>query len=310
MTQSHQTAKKNPSLSAIVTGAAGGLGRAIALRLAQAGWRTALVDVQLEGLRETAALVEQAGGTARVERLDVTQSDEWSALVERLRRDWPQLDLLVNNAGVCCSGDIGDFSLADWRWVIDVNLFGAIHGCHACRDWLVSNPRGAHVVNVASAAAIAQAPGMGAYNVSKAAVVALSETLYAELRPLGVGVTAVCPGFFATNLLAGGRFHAPDHRAAADRLMQRARISADDVARAVVLAVTRKPLYLMIPARVRIFWRLRRLCPTLTMRLVSWFVGRMRSAADTSVPVAPASAKVDAAAVNASTGPRPSAGAR
>jgi NAD(P)-dependent dehydrogenase (short-subunit alcohol dehydrogenase family) len=257
----------------IITGAASGLGRALAVRLAQDGWQIALADIDLPGCRETAALVEQAGGAARVEQLDVTDPQAWSDLVERLQREWDHLDLLVNNAGVACSGEIGDLPLANWHWAIDVNLFGVIHGCHACRDWLVRNPRGSHVVNIASAAAIVSAPTMAAYNVSKAGVVALSETLYAELRGRGVGVTVVCPGFFATNLLAGARFHTDAERDSAGRLMNGARLSAEVVARAIVRAISRKQLYLVLPARARIYWRLRRLWPTAMMKLVARIAG-------------------------------------
>jgi NAD(P)-dependent dehydrogenase (short-subunit alcohol dehydrogenase family) len=262
--------------TAIVTGAASGLGRAISVRLARDGWQIVLADVDLAGCGQTAVLVEQAGGLARVEQLDVTSAAEWARLVERLRSDGIELDLLVNNAGVAGCGAIGDFSLSDWRWTIDVNLFGAIHGCHTCRDWLVSNPHGGYVVNIASVAAIVAAPTMGAYNVSKAGVLALSETLYAELRPLGVGVTVVCPGFFATNLVATGRFQTADQRAMAVRLMQNARISADDVAEALVRAMRRRRLYVVLPARARIYWRLRRLWPAAMMKFVAWVSGERK----------------------------------
>ena len=120
--------------------------------------------------------------------------------VGRLRADWPQLDLLVNNAGIGVQGNIGECPIDDWRHVVDVDLFGAIYGCHFCRDWLVANPEGSHVINVASAAAFFNSPGMGPYSVSKAGILSLSETLYAELRPRGVGVSVVCPGFFPTNV--------------------------------------------------------------------------------------------------------------
>ncbi len=276
---------------AIVTGAASGLGRALAVRLAERGWHVALADVDIAGCGETAALVERAGGTARVERLDVTKPDEWTDLVERLQRDWPQLDLLVNNAGVACSGDVGDLPLENWRWALETNLFGAIHGCHACRDWLVRNPRGSSIVNIASAAAIVCAPSMGPYNVSKAGVVALSETLYAELLASSVGVTVVCPGFFASNLLTGARFQTTRESESAARFMQGARVSADDVARAILRAIARKQLYLVLPARARFYWRLRRLWPATMMKLMARIAGRAR-AEDARVAKAITAAKV------------------
>ena len=241
----------------------------------RSGWQLALADIDLAGCRDTAALVETAGGVARVEQLDVTQPDQWQTLVERLRHDWERLDLLVNNAGVAASGEVGELPLDDWRRTLEVNLFGVIHGCHACRDWLTGSP-GSHVVNIASAAAIVCAPAMAAYNVSKAGVVALSETLFAELHPRDVGVTVVCPGFFASNLLVTARFSNAQERQSAGRLMERAKISADDVAKAIERAIARRQLYVVLPARARWFWRFRRLCPAAMMKLVARVAGGRR----------------------------------
>jgi short-subunit dehydrogenase len=115
---------------------------------------------------------------------------------------------------------------------------------------------------------------MGPYNVSKAGVVALSETLYAELRPHGVGVTVLCPGFVPTNLLAEARFARPEQRLTAERLMRASRLSTDDVAKAAIEGVRRGRLYVVLPGRARIFWRLKRLMPTAMMKLVSWVARR------------------------------------
>jgi len=246
---------------AVVSGAASGLGRALAVRLARDGWHVAVCDVDEAGSRETVALAEAAGGTAQAERLDVTVPEEWEALRERLRRQWERIDLLVNNAGVSGAGEVGRFPLADWRWILEVNLFGVIHGCHCFIDWLAENPRGGHIVNTASLAAVVSAPAMGGYNVSKAAVVSLSETLYAELRHRGVAVTVLCPGFVATNLLAAGRWHRPALEATARAYFAEARITADDVAEATVRAIRRRRLYAVLPLRGRILWWLKRLLP-------------------------------------------------
>jgi NAD(P)-dependent dehydrogenase (short-subunit alcohol dehydrogenase family) len=259
---------------AVITGAASGLGRALAVRLAREGWHVAVCDIDSPGALETVSLVERAGGTAQAERLDVTLPAEWEALRERLGRQWEQVDLVVNNAGVSGAGEVGRFPLDDWRWVLDVNLFGVIHGCHSFVDWLAENPHGAHIVNTASMAAVASAPAMGAYSASKAAVVSLSETLYAELMHRGVGVTVLCPGFVATNLLDAGRWHRPALKATAKAYFAEARITADDVAEATLRAIRRKQLYVVLPLRGRIFWWLKRLVPQWFMNGVAWIVGR------------------------------------
>jgi NAD(P)-dependent dehydrogenase (short-subunit alcohol dehydrogenase family) len=270
MTYSSLSAPTALPRRALITGAGSGLGRAIAIELARDSWELALCDINTDACEQTAEQVRAVGGQARVESLDISSAEQWTALVAKLKAQWPALDLLVNDAGVGAEGNIGDCPLADWQRVLHINLFGAIYGCHYCRDWLLARPNGAHVVNVASAAPFFCGPGMGAYTVSKAGVLALSETLYAELRPRGVGVTVVCPGFFPTNLLQNAHFQDEQQRGIAQRLMQWSPISAEDVARAAIKAMRRKQLYVVLPLRVRIFWRLRRLFPATMMRLVAW----------------------------------------
>ena len=261
---------------ALITGAASGLGRALAVRLARDGWHIAVCDVDDAGSRETVSLVEQAGGTGQAERLDVTLPAEWESLRDRLRGQWERIDLLVNNAGVSGAGEVGRFPLDDWRWILDVNLFGVIYGCHCFVDWLAENPHGAHIVNTASMAAVVSAPTMGGYNVSKAAVVSLSETLYAELLHRGVGVTVLCPGFVQTRLLDAGRWHRPALKSRAEECFAEARITADDVAEATLRAIRRRQLYVVLPLRGRIFWRLKRLVPQWFMTRVARIVGKPR----------------------------------
>jgi NAD(P)-dependent dehydrogenase (short-subunit alcohol dehydrogenase family) len=257
------------SRTALVTGAASGLGRALAILLARAGWQIALADVNDAGLAETLRQVEAAGGRGRAEHLDVTKPEEWQSLCRRLQADWPVLDLLVNNAGVACAGEVGAFPLEDWRWAIETNLLGAIFGCHACIEWLKQNPGRAHIVNVASIAAALAAPGMAPYSVSKAGVLTLSETLYVELAPHGVGVSVVCSGFFASDLVAKGRFQGDRERQAAENFTLAARITADDVARAIVRAIAGRKLYVVLPARARLLWRLKRLLPGVWLRILA-----------------------------------------
>ncbi|MFM7520602.1 MAG: SDR family NAD(P)-dependent oxidoreductase [Planctomycetota bacterium] len=254
--------------TAIITGAAGGLGRALCQRLARDGWQIAVCDIDEAGAAETLDLVRQAGGDGRVERFDVADAAAWAALRQRLERDWPQLDLLVNNAGVAVSGNVGDCPLEDWRWIVDINLWNVIHGCHTFVDWLKRNPRGGYIINTASLAAFGSAPGMAAYNATKAAVVSLSETLHVELLPHGVGVTVLCPSFFPTNLLDNGRFRDAAQRRVAAGEFARTRLTAERVADEAVKAMQARRLYVVLPARGRLVWYLKRLSPTLFVKLV------------------------------------------
>ena len=253
---------------AIVTGAASGLGRALAVRLARDGWHVAIADVDESGSQETLRLVEAAGATGQVESLDVRNFANWQEMVARLKSEWPQLDMLINNAGVACSGQVGVTPLEDWHWLIDTNLFGAIHGCYACLGWLKKNPQRASLVNISSVAAVLAPPTMAAYNVAKAGVLALSETMASELHTSQVRVTVACPGFFRSRLLDCGRFQSPLERASAERFISTARMSAEQIASQVVRAAYRGKLYVFVPARARWLWYLRRISPGLWIRLL------------------------------------------
>jgi NAD(P)-dependent dehydrogenase (short-subunit alcohol dehydrogenase family) len=255
--------------NAIVTGAASGLGRALAVRLARDGWRIALCDINAVCAEETLTLVRRAGGDGFVHRLDIAQLDEWESLAERLEDEFDHLDLLVNNAGIGASGEVGQFSIDQWRRVLDIDLMGAIYGCHTFVERLKRNPRGGHILNTASFAAMASAPAMAAYNVAKAGVLVLSETLYGELRRHGVGVTAICPMFFRTKLLEGWACGGDAERLAAEFYTENAGFTADDVADAAVRAMHRKRLYVVLGAKARWYWRLKRLAPQRFLNLMA-----------------------------------------
>ena len=259
----------NSERTAIITGAGSGLGRALAVRLAQAHWQMALVDVNVSGAEETLELVRQAGGQGEVHEMDVSNQAAWTDLVANLRGKWEQLDLLINNAGVCGAGQIGDFPLADWDWLLGINLHGVITGCHVCMPWLKENSRKGHIINTSSMAAYLGAPNMGAYNVAKAGVLALSETMYTEQGPNGIGITVLCPGFFSTNLLEKGRFQQEFARGLAKNFMRRSAFTAEDVADAAIKAMQRRQLYVIHGSKARWLWRIKRFTPKTFLRLVA-----------------------------------------
>ncbi len=251
----------------LVTGGGSGLGRAFCRRLALDGWHVACADVDQPSAEQTVADLQAAGGSGQVEPLDVADADAWRTLRDKLRREWPRLDLLVNNAGICASGEIGAAPLEDFLRVFDVNLRGVLHGCHEMVPWLKETAPGGHVVNISSVVGVFSAPAMGAYNVSKTGVLSLSETLYSELRLVGVGVTVVLPGFFPTELVSRGRFTAEMHRYTAEQYTQKAQLTANLVVESTLLAVKRGTLYVVVGRRARWLWRLKRLAPTTMLRI-------------------------------------------
>jgi NAD(P)-dependent dehydrogenase (short-subunit alcohol dehydrogenase family) len=254
----------------VITGAGGGFGRALALELAPRKARFVLSDVDVNGAEETARLALAAGAaSAHAARCDVTQIDDWTALAASCEGP---VDLLVNNAGVSSGGAVGELPIEDWRWTLEVDLFGVIHGCHVFMPAMRREGHG-HVLNVASAAGLFNPPFMGAYNVAKAGVVSLSETLRAELGDTGVKVTVVCPMFFKTNIAKSGRIADSKLRAKAHDLVDRGP-TAEVTARAAIASVDRGDFYALPMMDSRWLWRLKRASP-LAFNAIAGRIGRL-----------------------------------
>jgi NAD(P)-dependent dehydrogenase (short-subunit alcohol dehydrogenase family) len=246
---------------AVITGAGSGLGREFARRGAREGMKLVLADIQGDALE--AALAEaRAGGAAAIgEVVDVADDAQVARLAERAFGEFGAAHLLMNNAGVAGGGYLWESSPQDWRWVLGVNLMGVVHGIrHFVPRMLEANRRGepGHVVNTASMAGWLAAPLMGVYNVSKHAVVALSETLHHDLRlaQSTIGVTALCPAFVPTGIAGSERNRPPalanpDATTASQRMAQTAsekavssgRVTAAQVADLTFTAVRENRFY-------------------------------------------------------------------
>lgn len=240
---------------ALISGAASGLGRALALRLAVPGARLVLVDSNRDGLADTAGLAATRGGTAVTVCGDVAAAETWAEALSGVAR----LDLLANCAGVAAAGNVEDVAAETWRWVMDANFFGAVQGCRAALP-LLKRQRSGHILNIASRAGISSVPQMGPYSASKAALISLSETLYSELRPESVTVTVACPSYFRTGIAAGMRA-APEQRRLAQKFVDGSGISAEEMAMQVLAAAQRGALYYFPPGEDRLLWRLKRALP-------------------------------------------------
>ena len=264
-----------PRPRAVVTGAGSGLGRALCEELARRQARVLVSDINASSAEETARRVTAAGGEAHVHVCNVANPEHVEALATAAESAFGGVDLLVNNAGVLSAGRVGELPLADWKHVLDVNLWGVIHGCHAFVPRFRRQGSG-HILNIASAAGLLYAPDLAPYNASKAAVVALSETLSAELRGAGIGVTVACPTFFRTNIANTGHYSDETLRALGTRMVDTARIGPEVVAQKLLKAVDRGALYELPMADARWGWRLRRMSPGLFHRAVIAFDGYMR----------------------------------
>jgi NAD(P)-dependent dehydrogenase (short-subunit alcohol dehydrogenase family) len=253
---------------AVITGAGSGFGRALALELATRGASLVLADLNEATAAETARLVLTRGAkAARSVACDVSKlGDVENLAASCASSSYGPIDLVVNNAGVSSGGRIGEAPIDDWRWTIEIDLFGVIYGCHTFVPILRRQGHG-HILNMASAAGLLSAPGMGAYNVAKAGVVALSETLKAELLDTKIGVTVLCPTFFQTDIVKSGRFQDPKLQEAGKRLVSGGK-SADTIARAALASVEANDLYCVPMQDGRWMWRLKRAVPETFAKIV------------------------------------------
>jgi NAD(P)-dependent dehydrogenase (short-subunit alcohol dehydrogenase family) len=187
---------------AVVTGAASGIGQALATRFADEGMKLVLADVERDGLREVARGFEAGGTEVLSVRTDVVQADDLSALAEATLERFGKIHVLCNNAGVFAGGLSWEAPQSDWEWVMGVNFYGILHGLRAFVPVLLEQNEPGHIVNTVSMAGLINTPFSGPYNVSKHAAMSLTETLYHELqtRQSPVGVSALCPELVRTGI--------------------------------------------------------------------------------------------------------------
>jgi len=258
--------KPSQQSNAVVTGAGSGIGRAFAVELARRGGRVVCSDINLASAKETVALIEAAGGKAWANRCDVGVLAEVEALAVAAEKHFGgAASLVINNAGIGIGGKaIGDVSIEDWKFTMDVNLWGVIHGCHVFAPRLRALGRGG-IINVASTASFAAAPTMGPYNVTKAGVLALTETLSAELSGTGIHVTALCPTFVKTNIVKDGRIEGGSADFAA-KLVAKTGVSPESVVLKTLAALDRNQLYVVPQLEAKAVWTAKRLTPALYTR--------------------------------------------
>ena len=261
----------------LVTGAAGGIGRATALHFASRGARLFLCDVNAAGLEETASLARRHGKPVRVDSVDVSSRDAVRAHAELLHREVDAIDVLVNNAGVGVNGTFLDTSLEDWDFIVGTNLWGVIYGCHFFVPPMVRRGTGGHVVNIASAAGFAAPGDMPAYATTKFGVVGFSEALRCELQEHRIGVSAVCPGMVNTGITSATRYRGERALRDKDKMAEAFRkrnYAPEKVAEAIVAAVERNRAFVPVGPEAWLLYAIKRASPSLAAKLMQ--VGRDR----------------------------------
>ncbi|WP_037887578.1 SDR family oxidoreductase [Streptomyces viridochromogenes] len=258
----------------LVTGAGSGIGRATAYAFAEAGARVVAVDRDAEAAARTAQMSRLIGAPeAWAEAVDVSDEQAMEKLAEKVATEYGVVDVLVNNAGIGLSGSFFDTTPEDWKKVLDVNLWGVIHGCRLFGGQMAERGQGGHIVNTASAAAYQPSKALPAYSTSKAAVLMLSECLRAELADQGIGVTAICPGFVNTNITSTARFAGVDAEEEKRRQKKTARLYGlrnyppEKVADAILRAVVRGDAVVPVTPEARGAYLMSRFTPKALRRI-------------------------------------------
>ncbi|MFM9632966.1 MULTISPECIES: SDR family oxidoreductase [Streptomyces] len=258
----------------LVTGAGSGIGRATAFAFAEAGARVIAVDRDAETASRTAELSRALGAAdAWVETVDVSDEQAMEKLAAKVLAEHGVVDVLVNNAGIGMSGSFLETTPEDWRKVLDVNLWGVIHGCRLFGRQMADRGQGGHIVNTASAAAFQPSKSLPAYSASKAAVLMLSECLRAELAGRDIGVTAVCPGLVNTNIASTAAFVGVDAEEEKRRQKRSARMYGlrnyppEKVASAIMRAVVRNEAVVPVTPEAKASHALSRFAPGVLRRL-------------------------------------------
>ena len=247
---------------AVITGAGGGIGAALAHMFAREGMRVVISDVDEQAARSTAADIAGSGSEAIAMRVDVSRQEDLDALADLAWDQFGSVDILCNNAGIVPSGryrPIWEFPLEDWRWAFDVNVMGVVHGLRSFMPRMIAQNTEGHVVTTASVAGLVSGSGSAVYSASKHAAVRATEALYASLQEIGspIGVTLLCPGLVNTNIYNSERNRpsslmpkegiaeeTAELQSIADSLYRDA-ISPDEVARMVLDAVRTRQFYLL-----------------------------------------------------------------
>ncbi|ARN76425.1 short chain dehydrogenase [Oceanicoccus sagamiensis] len=252
-----------------ITGAAGGFGRAMALHFASLGYKVAVADLNKEMGKATVEAIIGAGGDAFFQSCNVCEEADLQALLASCQQQWGGVDVLINNAGIASSAPIHKESMENWEKLFQVNTLGVVRGCKVFTPAFKAQG-GGHIVNIASIAGISCTPMMAAYNSSKAAVIALSETLRWELKRYLIGVTVVCPSMFKTGIVEGSLTENNHAKASMQAVAEQSSISAEDIAVMVARAVERNQFMLLPHRSTHWLWWLKRLSPD----FYQWFSAR------------------------------------
>lgn len=255
-----------------ITGAGSGLGRALSLAYAKSGWKVGVAEIDPARARETCDLVRQAGGEPSEIICDVSRVENIENAAGKIEEMWGGVDIVINNAGISCGGFMEDIPLEKWEWVMGINLMSVVYGCRTFIPMLKKQESG-HIVNVASYFGFFPPAESAPYNMTKAGVISISETLRTELSPYGIGVSVVMPSFFKTRLM--DQLYMTDAKQVnkVKTLFDKAKFTPEQVAQITINAIQKNRLHVLPQIDAKALWVMKRISPALFFRL-SAFVYR------------------------------------
>jgi NAD(P)-dependent dehydrogenase (short-subunit alcohol dehydrogenase family) len=248
-----------PSRRAFITGAGSGLGRELSLLLALDGWTIGITDINAAAAADSKAQIEAKGGKAYEYTFDVSDRAAYRAAFDDYLSKTGGLDLIINNAGVGDGGLFDEYELKSWEWITGINQMAVIYGTHFAIPVMKKQGSG-HIISIASAAGYATMPNMSMYNVTKAAVIAMSESIYPEVKPFGIGVSVVTPTFFRSNVMQFGK--GPESAMTVGRAMvKKAPILPSEVAKKILTEAGNGTFQIFHPFQARLVWYVKRFIP-------------------------------------------------
>jgi len=265
--------------TALVTGAASGLGRALAAGLAEAGADVAVVDINEDGLQDTAAMVQECGVRCQAWLVDVSRWEDMENMAAEVLKAWDHIDILVNNAGVGVGGELKDVPMESIEWITGINLKGEIYGTKLFLPRMIERKQG-HIVNAASLSPLVVLPFHIAYTTTKFGLAGFSEALWCETRRHGIGVTLVCPGSIKTNIMAGTRSYATGkgQKRMEEKwgdLLEKTGMEPEAAAGSILRGIEKNRFLLLLGSEAYLLYYLRRFFPNFARRAVASITGRL-----------------------------------
>ena len=255
----YQLSKQYASRRAFITGGGGALGKSFAALLAKDGWTIGLTDINENALQETSKLVESAGGKSYGYQFDVSDKAAYKKAFDDFISNSGGIDLLINNAGIGDGGLFGHYELEKWEWITGINQMAVVYGSHYAAN-VMKQQRSGHILTISSVAGVACMPNMAMYNVTKAAILALSESIYAELKPFNVRVSVALPEFFKSGIMQHAR---GDENATTigKKKIEKAPISSEEVADYILKQTGAGKFYILHPFKAKLAFFARNTLP-------------------------------------------------